>query len=159
MLDFGNLEQTRALVASLETGLRFSKCISSTMPILVQLLASSSATDVENTILLLMRCRQFQIDGSEACLQMLPLVFSQDKSIYAVVEDAFIRIYLRRNPIETAANILNLAIESSIGDLAALEFIVGSLVSKGDISTSMVCLFDCHDFRCCFCQYDSLTLP
>lgn len=74
--DVGNLEQTRALVASLEAGLRFSKCIAAMMPTLVQLMASSSATDVENTILLLMRCRQFQIDGSEACLRkMLPLVF------------------------------------------------------------------------------------
>lgn len=75
--DVGNLEQTRALVASLEAGLRFSKCICATMPTLVQLMASSSATDVENTILLLMRCKQFQIDGSEECLRkMLPLVSS-----------------------------------------------------------------------------------
>lgn len=73
--DVGNLEQTRALVASLEAGLRFSKCISATMPTLIQLMASSSATDVENTILLLMRCKQFQIDGAESCLRkMLPLV-------------------------------------------------------------------------------------
>lgn len=74
-LDIGNTEQIRALVASLEAGLRFSSCLSEAMPILVQLMASSSATDVENTILLLMRCRQFHIDGSEACLRkMLPLV-------------------------------------------------------------------------------------
>lgn len=73
--DFGNVEQTRALVASLEAGLRFSKCISAMMPTLVQLMASSSSSDVEHAILLLMRCRQFQIDGSEACLRkMLPLV-------------------------------------------------------------------------------------
>jgi len=73
--DVGNLEQTRALVASLEAGLRFSKCIEATMSTLVQLMASSSASDVENTILLLMRCKQFQIDGSEECLRkMLPLV-------------------------------------------------------------------------------------
>lgn len=73
--DVGNLEQTRALVASLEAGLRFSKCVSATMPTLVQLMASSSSSDVENTILLLMRCKQFQIDGAEACLhKMLPLV-------------------------------------------------------------------------------------
>lgn len=78
--DIGSLEQTRALIASLEAGLMFSKCISSTMPTLVQLMASPTATDVENTILLLMRCRQFQIDGTEACLQkMLPLV-----SLYAL---------------------------------------------------------------------------
>lgn len=73
--DVGNVEQTRTLVASLEAGLRFSKCMSDTMPTLVQLMASSSSSDVENTILLLMRCRQFQIDESEACLRkMLPLV-------------------------------------------------------------------------------------
>lgn len=73
--DVGNLEQTRALVASLEAGLRFSKGISATIPTLVQLMASSSVTDVENTIHLLMRCKQFQIDASEACLhKMLPLV-------------------------------------------------------------------------------------
>lgn len=82
---FGNLEQTRTLVASLEAGLRFSMCLSATMPTLVQLMASSSATDVENAILLLMRCRQFQIDGSESCLcKMLPLVMQylhQDSEI------------------------------------------------------------------------------
>ncbi|PON31588.1 Condensin subunit [Parasponia andersonii] len=143
--DVGNLEQTRALVASLEAGVRFSKCIAATMPTLVQLMASSSASDVENTILLLMRCRQFQIDGSEACLRkMLPL----DKSIYEAVENAFITIYIRKSPVETAKNLLNLAIESNIGDLAALEFIVGLLVSKGDITTgAMSALWDFFCFN------------
>ncbi|RVW36040.1 Condensin complex subunit 1 [Vitis vinifera] len=145
--DVGNLEQTRALVASLEAGLRFSKCVSATMPTLVQLMASSSATDVENTILLLMRCKQFQVDGSEACLRkMFPLVFSQDKSTYEAVENAFVTIYIRKSSMETAKNLLNLAIDSNIGDLAALEFIVGALVSKGDISTSMISAL--WDFFC-----------
>ncbi|KAJ4836103.1 hypothetical protein Tsubulata_004206 [Turnera subulata] len=145
--DVGNLDQTRVLVASLESGLRFSKCISSTMPILVQLMASSSATDVENTILLLMRCKQFQIDGAEACLRkMLPLVFSQDKSIYEAVENAFVTIYIRKNSIETARNLLILAVESNVGDLAALEFIVNALVSKGDISTGVISAL--WDFFC-----------
>nr|CAB3455214.1 unnamed protein product [Digitaria exilis] len=139
IVEITNLEQIRALVASLEAGLRFSKCITSLMPTLVQLLASSSATDVENTILLLMRCRQFQIEGSEAALRkMLPLVFSQDKSIYEAVESAFITIYTRKSPTETAKSLLNLAIDCSIGDLAALESLVSSLVSKAEISSSMV---------------------
>ncbi|XP_023527692.1 condensin complex subunit 1 [Cucurbita pepo subsp. pepo] len=146
-LDVGNLEQIRALVASLEAGLRFSTCISEVMPILVQLMASSSATDVENTILLLMRCRQFQIDGSEACLRkMLPLAFSQDKSIYEAVENAFITIYITKNPIETAKSLLHLAIDSNIGDLAALEFMIDALVSKGDISGSTISAL--WDFFC-----------
>lgn len=66
-------------------------------------------------------------------------VFSQDKSIYEAVEDAFITIYIRKNPVETAKNLLNLAIDSNIGDQAALEFIVGALVAKGDISSITVC--------------------
>ncbi|KAG2258256.1 hypothetical protein Bca52824_077550 [Brassica carinata] len=135
--DIGNVEQTKALVASLEAGLSFSKCMSARMPILVQLMASSSASDVENAILLLMRCKQFQIDGAEACLRkILPLAFSQDKSIYEAVENAFISIYIRKNPVETAKQLLNLAIDSNIGDQAALEFIVNALVSKGEISSS-----------------------
>ncbi|KAH0865210.1 hypothetical protein HID58_082421 [Brassica napus] len=135
--DIGNVEQTKALVASLEAGLSFSKSMSASMPILVQLMASSSASDVENAILLLMRCKQFQIDGAEACLRkILPLAFSQDKSIYEAVENAFISIYIRKNPVETAKQLLNLAIDSNIGDQAALEFIVNALVSKGEISSS-----------------------
>nr|KJB46247.1 hypothetical protein B456_007G353800 [Gossypium raimondii] len=145
--DVGNVEQTRALVASLEAGLKFSECIAATMPTLLQLMASSSATDVENTILLLMRCRQFQIDGAEACLRkMLPLVFSQDKSIYEAVENAFVTIYIRKSPVETAKNLLNLAIDSNVGDQAALEFIVGALVSKGDISS--IAISALWDFFC-----------
>lgn len=54
------------------------------------------------------------------------------------MESAFITIYISKTPVETAKNLLNLAIESNIGDLAALEFMVGALVSKGDISNSAV---------------------
>lgn len=64
--------------------------------------------------------------------------FSQDKSIYEAVENAFISIYIRKNPVETAKQLLNLAVDSNIGDQAALEFIVNALVSKGEISSSMV---------------------
>lgn len=68
-------------------------------------------------------------------------MFSPDKSIYEAVENAFITIYVRKNPVETAKNLVSLAVDSNIGDLAALEFIIGALVSKGDITTAMVCSF------------------
>lgn len=57
------------------------------------------------------------------------------------MESAFHTIYIRKSPIETANNLLSLATDSNIGDLAALEFIVGALVSKGEISSSTV--FSC----------------
>lgn len=50
------------------------------------------------------------------------------------MENAFVTIYIRNN----SRNLLNLAINSSIGDLAALEVLVSSLMTKGEISTSMV---------------------
>lgn len=55
------------------------------------------------------------------------------------MENAFVTIYIRKSSVETAKSLLNLAIESNIGDLAALEFIIGVLVSKGDITTGAVC--------------------
>ncbi|CAL5399164.1 unnamed protein product [Camellia sinensis] len=79
--------------------------------------------------------------------QYLAGVFSQDKSIYEAVENAFITIYVRMIPVETAKNLLHFAIDSNIGDLAALEFIVGALVSKGDITTSTVLIDTDH----CYC--------
>jgi condensin complex subunit 1 len=147
--DVGSLEQTRALVASLEAGVRFAKCMSSTMPILVQLLASPIATDVEHGIQFLMRCRQFQIDGAETCLRkMLPLAFSQEKAIYDAVEGAFISIYIKKNSMETAANLINITIDASIGDLAALEHIVTALVTKGDITSGTIsALWDFFTFN------------
>lgn len=57
------------------------------------------------------------------------------------MENAFITIYIKKNPVEVAKNLINLAIESNIGDLAALEYIVGALVSKGNISSGAVCSF------------------
>ncbi|KAF9619331.1 hypothetical protein IFM89_006518, partial [Coptis chinensis] len=63
-------------------------------------------------------------------------VFSQDKSVSDAVEDALITKYIRKNANDTAKNLLDLAIDSNIGDLAALEVILSSLVSKGNISTS-----------------------
>lgn len=68
-------------------------------------------------------------------------MFSLDKPIYEAVENAFITIDIRKDPEENAKNLLNLALDSSIGDLAALACLVGSLVSKGEISTSTVCTF------------------
>lgn len=75
--DLGGLEQTRALVASLESGLQFARCIAGVMDVLKQLLASSSADDVKHAITLLILARQFEIDGAEESLRkMLPLVCS-----------------------------------------------------------------------------------
>ncbi|CAL5411359.1 unnamed protein product [Camellia sinensis] len=79
--------------------------------------------------------------------QYLAGVFSQDKSIYEAVENAFITIYVRKILVETAKNLLYFAIDSNIGDLVALEFIVGALVSKGDITTSTVLIDTDH----CYC--------
>lgn len=73
--DLGSLEQTRALVASLESGLQFARCIAGVMDVLKQLLASSSSDDVKHAITLLILARQFEIDGAEDSLRkMLPLV-------------------------------------------------------------------------------------
>lgn len=50
------------------------------MPSLVQLLASSTVSDVQESIAMLLTCKQFEIAGAqEAIRRMLPLVFSRDQ--------------------------------------------------------------------------------
>lgn len=73
------------------------------------------------------------------------------------MENAFITIYIRKNPMETARNLLSLAIDSSIGDLAALECLIGPLVSKGEISTGMVCTLLDSTKACLLAWYLSKT--
>lgn len=75
--DVGGLGQTRTIVASLESGLQFARCIAGVMDVLQQLLASSSSEDVKHTITLLVLARQFEVDGAQESLRkMLPLVCS-----------------------------------------------------------------------------------
>ncbi|OAE32488.1 hypothetical protein AXG93_3242s1100 [Marchantia polymorpha subsp. ruderalis] len=133
--ELGGLEQTRALVASLEAALRFSKCIASTMPMLGQLLASSTIGDVDGAIQLLMVCRQFDVDGSELCIRkIMPLVFSQELVISIAVDDAFKTLYLKGAPSEIATSLVQLTLEASLGDLASIEALVGKSMMRGDIT-------------------------
>ena len=74
------LEQLKFLVASLEAGVRFGGCLREALATIIQLLASSTQTDVQEAVTLLMVFRQFQVDGTgQALRRMLPLVFSQEQ--------------------------------------------------------------------------------
>ncbi len=56
-----NIEQTRALVASLQTAVHFIKVLSESLAVVTQLLASSTMTDVQESITLLIYCHKFQV--------------------------------------------------------------------------------------------------
>ena len=76
----GTIEELQALVASLELAVDFAKCLTACMPNLVNLLASSTASDVQDSIALLLTCKQFEVVGApEAIRKMLSLIFSRDQ--------------------------------------------------------------------------------
>lgn len=73
----------RALVASLEAALAYVRTLAGAVPVLTQLLASSTVSDVHDAIGLLISYSKFGIDGAQAALRkMLPLVFSLDQGNY-----------------------------------------------------------------------------
>ena len=75
-----NLTQTRALVASLEAAVAFVRSLAGALPVLTQLLASATVSDVHDAIALLITYSKFGITGAQAALRkMLPLVFSFDQ--------------------------------------------------------------------------------
>ena len=57
----GNIEDIRALVASLQTAVHFIKVLSESLAVVTQLLASSTMTDVQEAITLLIYCHKFQV--------------------------------------------------------------------------------------------------
>ena len=76
----GTLEELQALVASLAMAVTFSKAISACMPTITQLLASSTISDVQESIAMLLTCKQFEVDGAaDTIRKMLPLIFSKDQ--------------------------------------------------------------------------------
>ena len=67
-------------MASLEAAVAFVRALSGALPVLVQLLASATVSDVHDSIALLMTYSKFGIAGAQDALRkMLPLVFSFDQ--------------------------------------------------------------------------------
>lgn len=76
----GSVEELQALVASLELAVGFAESLTGCMPTLVQLLASSTVSDVQEAVAMLLTCKQFDVAGApEAIRKMLPLVFARDQ--------------------------------------------------------------------------------
>ena len=55
------MENVRAVVASLRTAVDFVKTMSGALPLASQLLASSTLTDVQEAISMLIHCHKFKV--------------------------------------------------------------------------------------------------
>jgi hypothetical protein len=76
----GSVQELQALVASLELAVGFAHSLAGCMPVLVQLLASSTVSDVQESIAMLLTCKQFDVAGAPGAIRkMLPLVFARDQ--------------------------------------------------------------------------------
>lgn len=127
----GGIEAVRTMVAALKTALGFSIQLSLTIGNLCSLLTSSVASDVTEAIGLLVRMRQFNVDGStEGVRRLLALIFSRDQVIKDAVVEAVDVLYLSNaeSPLLAAAGLSELAASAALGELAALEDVLKSLV-------------------------------
>ena len=61
------LEETRTLVASLQTAVDFVKQLSESLAVVTQLLASATLTDVQEAITFLIYCHKFQVTHKTTC--------------------------------------------------------------------------------------------
>lgn len=127
----GGIEAVRTMVAALKTALGFTVQLSGTVAILCNLLTSSVASDVTEAIGLLVRMRQFNVDGStEGIRRLLGLIFSRDQVIKDAVVEAVDVLYLSNaeSPLVAAAGLSELAATAALGELAALEDVLKALV-------------------------------
>ena len=124
----GSLEELQALVASLELAVNFASSLTGCMPTVTQLLASSTVSDVQESITFLLTCKQFEVDGApEAIRCMLPLVFSRDQAIKDKIVEALDQLYVTGwagallTSTQAARALIDLATGASLGELGALE--------------------------------------
>ena len=141
----GTVEELQALVASLELAVDFSKSLTASMPSLVNLLASSTVSDVQDSIALLLTCKQFEIVGApEAIRKMLSLIFARDQNVKDKVIEALDQLYLSGwagnnfTSAQAAQNLVNLACGANLGELGSLEEIVKCFADKNLITVVTV---------------------
>ena len=137
----GTVEELQALVASLELAVDFSKSLTASMPSLVNLLASSTVSDVQDSIALLLTCKQFEIAGApEAIRKMLTLIFSREQNVKDKVIEALDQLYLSGwagnnfTSEQAAQNLVDLACGATLGELGSLEEVVKCFHAKGLIT-------------------------
>ncbi|KAG7674430.1 hypothetical protein Ndes2437B_g00695 [Nannochloris sp. 'desiccata'] len=133
----GTVEELQALVASLELAVDFARSLSGCMATLVQLLASSSVSDVQESIALLLTCKQFEIAGApDAIRKMLPLVFARDQAVKDRIVEALDQLYITGwaghtfTSAQAARNLVDLASGATLGELGSMEEVVKELVGK-----------------------------
>ena len=133
----GTIEELQALVASLELAVDFSRSLAGCMPTLIQLLASSSVSDVQESIALLLTCKQFEVAGApEAIRKMLPLVFARDEAVKDRIVQALDQLYITGwaghsfTSAQAARNLVDLASGANLGELGSMEEVVKELLAK-----------------------------
>lgn len=57
------------------------------------------------------------------------------------MEEAFLTLYLRESPDRCALNLSNLVVNASLGDLTALEALIGKFAHSMDLTPATVSLF------------------
>eukprot|EP00898_Chlorokybus_atmophyticus_P002805 jgi/Chlat1/3525/Chrsp23S03800 len=135
----GGNDAIRHLVASLKVGLQFAKLLACTMPVLCELLTSSSVTDVTESIQYLVLAHQFQVDNTHlAIYRMLPMVFSKESVVQNAVVEACLSLYMKGQAEQTAQRLIDVAVGAPLGTLTALEEAVAQLTRRTELKSSTV---------------------
>ena len=124
------------MVAALKTALGFAVQMSGAVGVLCRLLASSTPSDAIEATGLLVRLRQFGVDGAdEGVRRMLALVFSRDTAVRDAAVEAVDVLFLAGadSPVAAAAALADVAAASALGELAALEEVIKRLVADGRV--------------------------
>ena len=132
----GGVEAVRTMVAALKTALGFAVQMGGAVGVLCRLLASSTPSDAIEATGLLVRLRQFGVDGAdEGVRRMLGLVFSRDVAVRDAAVEAVDVLFLSGadSPVAAAAALAEVAAASALGELAALEEVLKLLVADGRV--------------------------
>ena len=120
----------------MKTALGFAVQMGGAVGVLCKLLASTTPSDAIEAVGLLVRLKQFGVDGSdEGVRKLLGLVFSSDTAVRDAAVEAVDVLFLAcaESPTAAARAITDVAAASALGELASLEEVIELLVRENRV--------------------------
>ena len=118
------------------------------IPLATQLLGSKMSTDIHEALEFLAAAQEFELPGArEGIRKSLLLMSSSEQAIRELVVSVYVRLYLspskdcQNSDITIVQNLLSLVDGASIGELAALEEMLLSLMKGSRLPKSVIGIF------------------
>ncbi|EGD75262.1 hypothetical protein PTSG_06915 [Salpingoeca rosetta] len=143
------LKQQRVITAYLRDAAAFSRALDAAVPLVTQLLGSTTTTDVTEAIQCLVVATEFKVCAADAGVRkMLVLVWSKDAPVKQAVLDAYRQLFFKPDPAlfktkkaqhgMVAKSLMRLTQNATLADLSSLQELVCIMIAEKELDDGVL---------------------